>query len=108
MMLNAVLLAGRLTRDPTIDVAGGTGLARCALAMNRKYKTAAGESREEVTFVEIEAWDRTARRLVDEFRKGDLAIVEGRLRQVRPDNRPSYLVVTVRRLQHGDTKRGAP
>jgi single-strand DNA-binding protein len=106
LYVNTVTLAGNLTRDPTIDIAGGGDpLARCSLALNRRYRTANGEQREEVTFVELEAWGKTAQHLAKDFHKGASAVVEGRLRQVRPDNRSSYLVVTVRRIQHGASKR---
>src|SRR5947207_3117847 len=59
--LNRVMIAGNLTRDPQVRFfANERAVADFGLAINRKYKTNDGQMKEETTFVDIEAWGRTA------------------------------------------------
>ena len=78
---NKVILAGNLTRDPELRYTPkGTAIASFGLAINRKWKSETGESKEEVTFVDIEAWDRQAEVIAQYFKKGRPILVEGRLK----------------------------
>ena len=55
--LNKVMLMGNLTRDPEIKYTPkGTAIAAFGLAVNRSYTLENGEKREEVTFVDCEAY----------------------------------------------------
>ena len=57
--LNKVLLMGNLTRDPELRVTPkGTPICQFSLAINRQFKMESGESREEVIFVDIDAWGK--------------------------------------------------
>jgi len=78
--LNKVMLIGNLTRDPEMKYTPkGTAIAEIGLAVNRNYTTESGEKREEVTFIDITLWGRTAE-VVGEFcKKGRPIYVEGRL-----------------------------
>ena len=59
--LNKVMLMGNLTRDPEIKYTPkGTAIAAFGLAVNRSYTLENGEKREEVTFVDCEAYARLA------------------------------------------------
>ena len=79
---NKVILAGNLTRDPELKyLPKGTALCRFSLAINRSYKTDTGETKEEVTFVEVESFGRQAEVIAQYLRKGRALLVEGRLRQ---------------------------
>ena len=79
--LNKVMLMGNLTRDPEIKYTPkGTAIAHFGLAVNRNYSTESGEKREEVTFIDIEAWGRTAEVIGEYFKKGRPIFVEGRLK----------------------------
>jgi len=79
---NKVILAGNLTRDPELKyLPKGTALCRFSLAINRSYKTETGETKEEVTFVEVESFGRQAEVIAQYLRKGRALLVEGRLRQ---------------------------
>ena len=79
--LNKVLLAGNLTRDPQVKFfANERAVADFSIACNRRYRGADGESKEEVTFVDIEAWGRTAELVGQYLTKGQPCFVEGRLR----------------------------
>ena len=79
--LNKVLLMGNLTRDPELRVTPkGTSICQFALAVNRQFKMESGESREEVIFVDIEAWGKQGETIAKYCTKGRPLYVEGRLR----------------------------
>jgi single-strand DNA-binding protein len=50
------------------------------MAINRTWKSETGESKEEVTFVDVEAWGRQAEVIAQYMRKGRPFLVEGRLK----------------------------
>ena len=78
---NSVILMGNLTRKPELAYTPkGTAVAKFGLAVNRKWKTEAGEDKEEVTFCELEAWGRTAETLEKYLDKGSPLFVTGRLK----------------------------
>lgn len=79
--LNKVLLMGNLTRDPELKyIASGQAVSTLGLAVNRRFKTKSGESKEEVLFVNIEVWGRMAENCSRYLKKGSPIYVEGRLR----------------------------
>src|ERR1041385_6412323 len=78
---NRVVLLGTLTRDPQLKyLPSQTPVVEFAMAMNRKYKTQSGESKEEVTFVDCSAFGRTAEIINQYCRKANMLFVEGRLK----------------------------
>ena len=109
---NKVLLMGNLTRDPEVKhTAGNRAVVNFGLAVNRRYKTAEGERREEVTFVDCEAWSYTAENIGKYFSKGSPIFVEGRLKldtwEDRNDgSKRSKLRVVVENFQFIDRKGG--
>ncbi len=79
--LNKVMLMGNLTRDPEIKYTPkGTAIAAFGLAVNRNYTTESGEKREEVTFVDCEAYARLAEIIGEYCKKGRPIYVDGRLK----------------------------
>lgn len=79
--MNRVFLAGNLTRDPEIRYTqAGKAIADLNLAINRRYKTASGELKEDTCFVNIVAWERQAELAGEYLRKGSAVLVEGSLR----------------------------
>lgn len=80
--LNKVLLMGNLTRDPELRVLPkGTPICGFGLAINRKFKAGdGGEEREEVIFVDCEAWGKTGETIAKYCAKGKPLYVEGRLK----------------------------
>ncbi|MEY5101113.1 MAG: Single-stranded DNA-binding protein [Pseudomonadota bacterium] len=79
--LNKVMLIGNLTRDPELRVTPkGTPVATLSLAVNRKWRDEAGADREEVTFVDLEAWGKQGETLAKYLAKGRPLFVEGRLK----------------------------
>lgn len=78
--LNKVMLIGNLTRDPEIKYTPkGTAIADIGLAVNRNYTTESGEKREEVTFIDVTLWGRTAEIVGEYCKKGRPIFIEGRL-----------------------------
>jgi single-strand DNA-binding protein len=77
---NKVILAGNLTRDPELRYTPkGTALVKLGVAINRTWKSESGEKKEEVTFVDVDVWERQAEVIAQYFRKGSAILVEGRL-----------------------------
>jgi single-strand DNA-binding protein len=78
---NKVILAGNLTRDPELRYTPkGMAIAKIGLAINRNWRTEAGEQKEEVTFVDVDAFGRQAETIGQYLKKGRPILVEGRLR----------------------------
>ena len=78
--LNKVLLMGNLTRDPEVRYTPkGTAVTELGIAVNRIYTGENGEKREEVTFVDVTVWGRTAENVGEYLKKGRPVFIEGRL-----------------------------
>src|SRR6267143_6367301 len=78
---NKVILAGNMTRDPELRYTpNGKAIAKFGLAVNRNWTTDTGEKKEEVTFVDIDAFGRTAEVISQYLKKGRPILVEGRLK----------------------------
>jgi single-strand DNA-binding protein len=78
---NKVILAGNLTRDPELRYTPkGTAVCRFGLAVNRNWTSETGEKKEEVTFVDIDAFGRQAEVVAQYMKKGRPFLVEGRLK----------------------------
>ena len=87
---NKVILAGNLTRDPELRYTPkGTAIAKIGLAINRSWKTETGETREEVTFVDIDAFGKQAELIGQYFKKGKPILMEGRLKLDTWDDKQS-------------------
>ncbi len=78
---NKVILAGNLTRDPELRYTPkGTAVTKIGLAINRTWKNEAGESQQEVTFVDVDAFGRQAEVISQYLKKGRPILMEGRLK----------------------------
>jgi single-strand DNA-binding protein len=78
--LNKVLLLGNVTRDPEVRYTPkGSAVCDLGIAVNRAYTTDSGEKREEVTFVDVTLWGRTAEVASEYLKKGRPVFIEGRL-----------------------------
>ncbi len=81
IQLNRVTIAGNLTRDPVVKMLQGDKcVAQFALAINKKWKDEKNVVHNDVTFVEIEAWNGTAELVGKYLFRGDGALIEGRLK----------------------------
>src|SRR5688572_7802981 len=112
--LNKVLLMGNLTRDPELRVTPkGTPICQFSLAINRQFKMESGESREEVIFVDIEAWGKQGETIAKYMTKGRPLYVEGRLRldqweDKNTKEKRSRMKVVLEQFQFlGDSRGGA-
>jgi single-strand DNA-binding protein len=78
--LNRVLLLGNVTRDPEVRYTPkGSAVCDLGIAVNRAYTADSGEKREEVTFVDVTLWGRTAEVASEYLKKGRPVFIEGRL-----------------------------
>jgi single-strand DNA-binding protein len=79
---NKVILAGNLTRDPELRYTpSGTAIAKFGLAINRKWRDSnSGELRDEVTFIDVDAFGKQAETIGQYMKKGSAILVEGRLK----------------------------
>jgi len=78
---NKVYLIGNLTRDPELRVTPkGTAICQFGLAVNRSFKDESGSTRDETTFVDIEAWGRQGETISKYCQRGRPLFVEGRLK----------------------------
>ena len=108
---NKVILMGNLTRDPQLRYTP-TQMAVCdlGLAINRKWKAADGQMKEDVCFVDCTAWGRQAETLQKYVTKGQPLFVEGRLTYRTWDGKDgkkhSKLEVTVEGFQFLGGPRG--
>lgn len=80
-MFNKVVLVGNLTRDIELRYTpAGLAIAKTGLATNRKFKGQDGQQKEEVCFVDIDFFARSAEIANQYLRKGSKILVEGRLK----------------------------
>lgn len=113
---NKVLLMGNLTRDPELrHTSGNQAVVTLGLAVNRQWRDQAGEMREEVTFVDCEAWGRTAETLSKYLTKGRPVFIEGRLKLDQWENKEGQkqsklrvVVENFRFIDSRDTRGGGP
>lgn len=81
--LNEVRLIGNLTKDPESKAAGTHTIASFSIAVNRRSKAADGTQKEDVSFFDCEAWNKTAELVMQYLKKGRTVLVGGRLQQDR-------------------------
>ncbi len=114
---NRVMLLGNLTRDIEVrHTPGGTAVTDMGMAVNDRRKNAQGEWVDEVTFVDVTLWGRTAEVAGEYLRKGSQVFIEGRLKldSWEADGQKKYkLRVVGERMQMlgsrgEDAERGAP
>ena len=109
---NKVMLMGNLTRDVEVrHTPSNMAVGNFGIAVNRKYKTQSGEQREEVTFVDCEAWGRTAEVMAQYLTKGRPVFIEGRLKLDQWEDKNgggkrSRLSVVVENFQFVDSGQG--
>lgn len=79
-MFNTVIMVGNLTRDIDLKyMSNGTAIAKSAIATSHKYKSATGEQKDEVCFLDFNIFGRSAEIANQYLRKGSKVLLEGRL-----------------------------
>ena len=86
---NRVILVGNLTRDPEVrHTPNGTAVTDVGLAVNRTwFDKNTNSKREDVTFVDVTLWGRTAEVAGEYLSKGRQVLIEGRLQLDEWDDR---------------------
>lgn len=76
-----MIVAGNITRDIEMrNTSAGLAIANAGIAANRKFKSKTGENKEEVLFLDITFFGRTAEVAQQYLRKGSKVLVDGRLK----------------------------
>lgn len=108
--LNRVMLMGNLTRDPEMkQTQNGTNVCNFGIAVNRKWKGSDGAQHEDVCFVDVKAWKRTAELCSEYLKKGRSVFVEGRLeldRWEKDGEKKSKLRVVAQQIHFLNSKQG--
>ena len=106
-MLNHIVLMGRLTRDPELRrTQSGVPVVSFSLAVDHDYG-------DEVDFVSVIAWQKTAEFIQKHFHKGSPIIIKGRLQSRKWEDRDgkkhtSWEVVAENAYFSGDKKSDSP
>ena len=76
------IITGNLTRDPELRTTpNGANVCSFSVAVNRVYKDASGEQKEDVSFIDCSAWGRLGEMINQYAKKGSGVLVSGRLDQ---------------------------
>jgi single-strand DNA-binding protein len=102
--LNRVIIVGNLTKDPELKfIPSGQAVCNLRMAMNRKWKAANGEWKDEVTYVGVVVWGKSAEACGEYLKKGSPALVEGRMQsrswETDKGEKRSILEVVAERVQ---------
>lgn len=86
ILMNKVILMGRLTRDPETRYTQGNNTAVCSfsLAVNRRFKQ---EGQPDADFINVVAWAKTAEFVSKYFTKGQQVGVIGRIQTRNYDDK---------------------
>lgn len=78
---NSCTLMGNVVKKPIYKELGDNGVVKFTVATNRKWKNSAGETSEEVAFIDAEAWGGLAK-VIDQYAEaGKPIFVSGFLKQ---------------------------
>lgn len=109
---NQVILLGNLTRDIELKFTpSNKAVAKIGLAVNERWTTPEGEKKEAVTFVDCEAWGKTAEIMAKYLAKGRPVFIVGRLKldtwqDKQTNEKRSKLKVVVESFQFVDSGGG--
>lgn len=86
---NRVILVGNLTRDPQVKYTpSGQAVSEIGLAVSRTwFDKNSNQRKEDVTFVDVTLWGRTAEIAGEYLAKGRPVLIEGRLQLDQWDDR---------------------
>lgn len=106
MSLNRVSIMGRIGRDPELRMTGnGTPVTTISLAVERDFSDDGGKR--PVDWIDVVAWKKTAEFITKYFRRGQLAVVDGSLRQrswEKDGQKHSTVEVLADRIYFADSK----
>lgn len=105
-MLNNVMLMGRITADPEVKTTGESRYCKFCLAVQRPKKK--GEESAETDFFNCIAWNGTADVVADWYKKGDMMMIVGNLRNHRYEKNGENRIsteISVREIHFTGNKR---
>ena len=110
--MNKVIILGNLTRDPELRyLPSGGAVCTTGIATNRRFKKTDGSQGEEVCFIDVTFFGRTAEVANQYLSRGKKVLVEGRLKLDQwTDNqgiKRSKHSITAETLQMIDSQRNA-
>lgn len=81
--MNTVTISGRLARDPELHPLGTTARCYVSVAVEKRFRDERNQIQTEVSYINCDAWGRTAKNLARYVRKGRTIIIHGALREER-------------------------
>ena len=76
------IITGNLTRDPELrSTPNGASVCSFSVAVNRTYRDASGEQKEDVSFIDCSAWGKLGEMISQYAKQGTGVLVSGRLDQ---------------------------
>jgi single-strand DNA-binding protein len=106
--LNRVEIIGRLGKDPeTRFTPKGSKVCAFSVAVDRRWRSAEGETKKETDWFNVEAWGRLGEVCQDYLQKGRLVYIEGRLHtdQYEQEGEKRYFTkVVARQMQMLDRR----
>ncbi len=110
-----VVLLGNLTRDPsTLTLPSGTAVCEFGLAVNRRWKDAKGQKRDEVLFMDCAAYGKPGQTMGQYLKNGNPVLVEGHLKldrweddQGQAHSRMKTIVERFQFISRGDGRNGS-
>lgn len=105
MAINKIIMICRLCSDVELKYTStGKAVANFAIAYNHGY----GEKKE-VSYFDVQVWDKQAEHCAQYFKKGSLVAIDGELRQQRWTDKTtnqtrSRVIINASRVQFLDTK----
>ncbi len=90
MNFNKIFIIGNLTRDPELrQTPSGTPVASFSFATNRMFTDKSGQKQKTAEFHNVVAWGKLGELVSQYLKKGQMALVEGRLQTRSWDDKTS-------------------
>lgn len=111
--MNHTVILGNLVREPELKTtANGKSVCQFAVAHNSKFKAGDGTWKEDVIYLDCEAWNQTAEAIAKYLTKGRKILVEGFLKQETWEDKNgggkrSKIKLKVERFYFVDSAKGA-
>jgi single-strand DNA-binding protein len=98
--MNSVKLLGNLTSDPeTRFTPKGVAVVEFTLAVTERWKNDAGEQKESTYFGRCVAWGKSGEAFAQYHKKGQKALIEGKLKQDEWEDKETGKKRTATRIQ---------
>ena len=100
--MNLAIIMGNLGKDPILKDVGDSKVCSFSVATSRKWKTKAGEMKEETQWHNISVWGKQGESCAKYLSKGNQVLVEGRISYTKKgegDSARFYTQITARDVQ---------